>query len=624
MIFDHENYWQFYGLKQPPFSPLADVSANYLPPRWEQLFDALHHLCRTSNSLLVMTGIKQSGKSTFARLFINQLDDTIIPCVINGSKEIGAIQFQSALMQAFPLSDLQGDTLEEQLYFHLANLQHRSQLCLLVIDNAHTLPQETLKLLFYLIHQQSDAQMRLHILLLGLPELKNQVSNVNEQSGAQEMVHYFELGLLSLEETRCYLQHCLKVADLPAGMPLNDAAIANIYHSSQGRLHEINLNAEKTLIARIKTDHLSALLDFGERNKTRIIGCLILLVIMTSLSLLGSSMKHNPIVAHLKNEFFKPGIAHTTTKENFTRPKLAQTKLQPVKENKKFESKLAIVPNVNTTLPPFQLLNPQNLSNYENQMLTFSEVSPIRLTLQLNTSLRSNMTPIHSNKFYYSSLEQHYKKFLDSRWSVIKKTSLTHNQYSPVTEKFFNLTTLLPDFVWGTTFGGVQIAAQPLIFDSSWKLIRSTKQDSSVSTLRPQQQPKEIQPTKSAVIKVSTNKIGAQLRSKPTLSASNQKSATASSEQFTLQLIGLSNKKALDIFVEKNKLGQSARYYEGRLRGKEWHVLLYGKYASREEANAALQQLPQALRNEKPWVRTMSSVQASLRQQQNLYANLTK
>lgn len=78
---------------------------------------------------------------------------------------------------------------------------------------------------------------------------------------------------------------------------------------------------------------------------------------------------------------------------------------------------------------------------------------------------------------------------------------------------------------------------------------------------------------------------------------------------YTLQLIGLSNEKSMENFVALNKLDKSAAYYHTQLKGKDWYVILYGEFPTQEAAKAAVTKLPAQVQAQKPWVRTLASVQ---------------
>jgi DamX protein len=50
------------------------------------------------------------------------------------------------------------------------------------------------------------------------------------------------------------------------------------------------------------------------------------------------------------------------------------------------------------------------------------------------------------------------------------------------------------------------------------------------------------------------------------------------------------------------------------LSGKDWYVVVYGNYATQEQAKAAMKELPPALAAAplQPWIREISAIQADI------------
>ena len=82
-------------------------------------------------------------------------------------------------------------------------------------------------------------------------------------------------------------------------------------------------------------------------------------------------------------------------------------------------------------------------------------------------------------------------------------------------------------------------------------------------------------------------------------------------DDFLLQVIAMSNREALDSYIEKHQaaLEQPVLVVQNRSKGKDWHVLLIGPYKNRQAAKAARNKLPRAVRNEGPWIRRVSSLE---------------
>jgi len=81
--------------------------------------------------------------------------------------------------------------------------------------------------------------------------------------------------------------------------------------------------------------------------------------------------------------------------------------------------------------------------------------------------------------------------------------------------------------------------------------------------------------------------------------------AAAAARQYTVQLAGSRNKESLIAFASGQALQQDAAYVRTVHEGREWFILLYGRYSSFRDASNALQNLPAALNRYSPWIRTI-------------------
>lgn len=295
MTIDRENYWRYYGLQKDPFvSPLLISSENYVVPRWEEYSDLLHYLCRSNNALLLVTGVKGSGKTMFMQQFVLQLDETTQLCQLSGSADLDAEKIIDALVQAFYLVAPHGENLEERIETLVLNLQQVKQSCLLIIDDADQLTEKTLQLLLSIIRQQSEAQMRLHILLLGLPQLNERLVNLNTEANEAELIHQVRLESLTLEETQHYIKYRLMSAGLPAALPFSQVTLSRIHHLSEGVLERINVIARQVLIDSVRQPQLHATLDFVREYRTQLVGGSILFVVLMAVAIMLARGNHVP------------------------------------------------------------------------------------------------------------------------------------------------------------------------------------------------------------------------------------------------------------------------------------------------------------------------------------------
>jgi DamX protein len=99
----------------------------------------------------------------------------------------------------------------------------------------------------------------------------------------------------------------------------------------------------------------------------------------------------------------------------------------------------------------------------------------------------------------------------------------------------------------------------------------------------------------------------------PSYAADERELLALPSEQFLLQLLGAESRATIDKFKAGVGRGQNLMIYHTQLRGKPWFIVMTGPYPTRAAAQAAVAQMPEPLRNQQPWPRSVANVQADIR-----------
>lgn len=100
---------------------------------------------------------------------------------------------------------------------------------------------------------------------------------------------------------------------------------------------------------------------------------------------------------------------------------------------------------------------------------------------------------------------------------------------------------------------------------------------------------------------------------KPAASADERRLLALPEQQYVVQLMAGYSRDKVAGFIAGNGAGVKVLYFESRLQGKPWYVAVTGPYPDRGAASAAIARLSPALRKEKPWPRSVASIQADLR-----------
>ncbi|MDT8388113.1 MAG: transposase [Thiogranum sp.] len=84
------------------------------------------------------------------------------------------------------------------------------------------------------------------------------------------------------------------------------------------------------------------------------------------------------------------------------------------------------------------------------------------------------------------------------------------------------------------------------------------------------------------------------------------------SENHTLQIFWDWERESLETFIAENRLDGALAFYKDRRTGKDRYVLLHGSYPTQREALSAIATLPEPVRNNGPWPRTMANIKTTI------------
>lgn len=103
-----------------------------------------------------------------------------------------------------------------------------------------------------------------------------------------------------------------------------------------------------------------------------------------------------------------------------------------------------------------------------------------------------------------------------------------------------------------------------------------------------------------------------------TIPAREQRLLSFSPNQYMLQVLGARSEKSARGFVKDYVGVISITYFETTLSGKPWFVVVVGPYDSKKLASDSIAQLPPSLKKQKPWAKSLSSIQDQIRQNRSL------
>ena len=253
----YSDYWRSYGMQYDPFN--ARFREDFFSvPQWHAHYNLAEHLVKHQNVLLVVTGQQQCGKTTFMRHFQTHIREQLNTYQLEGEHGLSSEELLRIVTQVFglpKLSQWEGDP-EKQFIEQIDNIEHSNRHCLLLIDDAHLLSEETLHTLLKLVkYQRNKRKAVFNIMLFAEPAMEGWTENIKLQ-GDGDLVHTIELPGLNLEETRAYLDYCLRSAGFKCRFPLSYDNLVRIHQLSRGYIGDINTIAQKILIDKLSAGEM--------------------------------------------------------------------------------------------------------------------------------------------------------------------------------------------------------------------------------------------------------------------------------------------------------------------------------------------------------------------------------
>jgi DamX protein len=606
-VLDITNYWQHYGLRQDPFAILADDSIYYSLARWEEYLDLLQYLCQYNNVLLVVTGVAGSGKTTLKNRYVAQVSNAMQVCELAADPGLNTARLVESLGDGFDLPWDTEETLEEQLNAQLSRLQESDRISLLVIDDAHLLPADTLRALITLVKQQSEERMQLHVLLYGEPHLQASLQRLMEAEDCENLIHTIALEPFTLEETESYIQHRLNTTGLIEQMPLTLQAIGRIYKLSEGVPGRINRIARRTLLNALARQQVAPRGNFFRARQFRLWGGIMFLLLVVAVAAttnwqhMGSLSTGKSLLAF--NDRPAPrSIASISSSAGVALSAIHPSHLLAANDVEITPAMSAKMQGIDVNAAKSQASNNNAASGSGEGKIIFSAAQPSAVAEEKQRMLEQALRDSAAPKALPAQADQTSR--VQPALSAPAQPVQTSRAQPALSAPTQPVQTSRVQPALSAPTQPAQISRVQLALATPAQPDQTSRMQAALPTPAPAPQATVLR--KAEPVPPPPPRVNDE-QEKPRHSAKHSKAAPAGKNHYTLQLMGLSKEESAEKFLAKHSLAK-ASYVHTRLHGKDWYVVLYGKYKTAEDAMAAVKKLPEELQALKPWPRTLSGV----------------
>ncbi len=254
-------YLEHFGLNEPPFKITPATDFFFSGDNRGEILDALIYAIAESEGIIKITGEVGSGKTMLCRMLLERLPlqmETIY--LANPSLSREEMLYAIADGLGLNLEGQRVNVIMQTLQNLLAQKSTEGKRIVVLVDEAHAMPLDTLEELRLLYNLQLGNSKLLQIVLFGQPELNSKLDQPNMRQLKDRIVHHFNMMPLSRTVTISYLLFRLHAAGYRGPNIFSPAAVKLIGAASNGLMRRVNILADKALLAAFieNTHHIEA------------------------------------------------------------------------------------------------------------------------------------------------------------------------------------------------------------------------------------------------------------------------------------------------------------------------------------------------------------------------------
>lgn len=270
-------YLEHYGLNEPPFRITPVTEFFFSGANRGEILDALIYSLSEAEGIIKVSGEVGSGKTMLCRMLIERLPDQV-ETIYLANPSLSREELLYAIADALDLSfdSERVGIIMQSIQNKLLEKARLGKRIVVLVDEAHAMPLDTLEELRLLYNLQVGSFKLLQIILFGQPELDEKLNQPNMRQLKDRIVHHFHMQPLSRNILENYLMFRMRAAGYHGPNIFSPNAIKLIAKASNGLMRRANILADKSLLAafvadthNIEVSHVQAAIRDSELKQTR-------------------------------------------------------------------------------------------------------------------------------------------------------------------------------------------------------------------------------------------------------------------------------------------------------------------------------------------------------------------
>lgn len=248
-------YLEHFGLSEPPFRITPVTVFFFSGANRGEILDALIYSLSEAEGIIKVSGEVGSGKTMLCRMLLEKLPEHI-ETIYLANPSLSREEMLYAIADALGLR-IDGErvgVIMHNIQNKLEEKAREGKRVVVLVDEAHAMPLDTLEELRLLYNLQVGNAKLLQIILFGQPELNAKLDQPNMRQLKDRIVHHFHMQPLSRNVLESYLMFRMRAAGYHGPGIFSPDAVKLIASASNGLMRRVNILADKSLLAAFVED----------------------------------------------------------------------------------------------------------------------------------------------------------------------------------------------------------------------------------------------------------------------------------------------------------------------------------------------------------------------------------
>ncbi|MBU0751930.1 MAG: AAA family ATPase [Gammaproteobacteria bacterium] len=244
-------YLEHFGLSEVPFRITPHTDFFFAGANRGATLEALMYAITHDEGIVKVSGEVGSGKTMLCRVLMERLPASV-SIVYLANPSLARDDILYAIADELQLEIPEHTRLSAMLRVlqnHLIELYAGGRQVVVLIDEAHAMPAETLEEIRLLSNLESNRHKLMQLVLFGQPELNDVLGRADMRQLKERITHNFALEPLVREDIADYLDFRMRAAGYKGPNVFAPAAIREIAGAARGLTRRVNILADKALLA---------------------------------------------------------------------------------------------------------------------------------------------------------------------------------------------------------------------------------------------------------------------------------------------------------------------------------------------------------------------------------------